>query len=728
MAYLVLARKYRPRRFDDMVGQDHVARTLGHALAAGRIHHAYLFAGIRGLGKTTAARIVARALVCERGPAKDPCDACEGCRLALADGHPDIVEIDGASHNKVDDVRDLRQRVHYMPQLAARKVYIVDEVHMLSTSAFNALLKTLEEPPAHVHFLFATTEVHKLPATILSRVCRLEFRRVDEGRLAAHLASIAEREGLAVDEGALRLVARASEGSVRDAMTLLDQVIAFADGETIRETDAREVLGLSEPESIAALVDAVADRDAARALAALDEILAAGRDVGAVAVQLLEHLRTLAVFARCGAEALAATPGEIERLRAQAERAGDVTRIQGWFDRLAHTLGMLAGHPTPRLLVEMAVLDLATADALDDVLRVAASLAAGGGVGPAAGGGAGPAATTGTNAPRSATAAPPAPARSAATPAAAPTPRPAPRGRGRTPPDDDEALAASLRDALAGAAAPGPRSAAPREPRAQPAPPATAAGEDPDPDPPAAGGGARAGRPPTTNPQATGHGATEARSPTGAPTAPDPGAAGGPTATGREVPAGTTIPPAAGGDRAAPGPAAGEATGDGEDDESAAAPETVRGAPPTSAGAVRPVLPPGWSQWEDFVQTCLAQDPLAGSVLREVGFGGLEAGALSLWAAPTDFAREQLCTPGPVATLFARARAAAFGADVTVRWEDQPPRPDRAPSLAQVEATRAEDARNRARTEALADPSLRRLLETFEAAVVEAEPDAGPSP
>ncbi len=469
MAYLVLARKYRPRRFEDMVGQTHVARTLGHALESGRVHHAYLFSGVRGLGKTTAARIVARALVCSEGPRPDPCDACDNCKLALEGGHPDIVEIDGASHNKVDDVRDLRERVYYMPQIAARKVYIVDEVHMLSTSAFNALLKTLEEPPEHVHFLFATTEVHKLPATILSRVCRLDFRRVAEGPLCEHLARIAEREGIEAEPGALRLVARASEGSVRDAMTLLDQVIAFASGTRISEADAREVLGLSEPERIADLVDACIARDPAAALAVLDDLLAAGREVAAIAVGLLEHLRTLAVFVRCGPEAAAVTEGERARLAAQAEGLPGPSWVQGWFDRLAHALSMLPGHPAPRLLVEMAVLDLAAGEPVEDVLRLAERLEAGAGPSVAA------PAQAAAEAPR------PAPRR-----AREPAPR---RAREPAPPrppaaaaGDEDPDAAALRALLEGGGPPPGPAASPRAPRASRRRSPPAADDEPDPE------------------------------------------------------------------------------------------------------------------------------------------------------------------------------------------------------------------------------------------------------
>src|SRR5438128_7916286 len=223
MAYLVLARKYRPQRFGELVGQEHIARTLTNAIAAKRVHHAFLFTGARGVGKTSAARILAKALCCAEGPTANPCGKCDFCREIAEGRSVDVLEIDGASNTGVDDVRTLREGVRYLPSKGRKKVYIIDEVHMLSTSAFNALLKTLEEPPEHVVFVFATTEVHKIPSTIMSRCQRYDFKLIPTARLTEHLAGILTTEKLGFDDEGLRLVARQAAGSVRDALSLLDQ-------------------------------------------------------------------------------------------------------------------------------------------------------------------------------------------------------------------------------------------------------------------------------------------------------------------------------------------------------------------------------------------------------------------------------------------------------------------------------------------------------------------------
>ncbi|MCA9713896.1 MAG: DNA polymerase III subunit gamma/tau, partial [Myxococcales bacterium] len=245
MAYVVLARKYRPQRFADLVGQEHVTKTLANAISHDRVHHAYLFCGARGLGKTSAARILAKCLVCERGPAIEPCNECRECTAVTDGSSVDVIEIDGASNNRVDDIRNLREQVRYLPQTARKKIYIVDEVHMLTGSAFNALLKTLEEPPPHVTFILATTEVHELPATILSRVSRFDFRRVASGQLVAHISHLLEQEGVQIEEAGLYTIARAGDGSVRDTLTLLDKIIAFAsDTRAVSEREVRTVLGV----------------------------------------------------------------------------------------------------------------------------------------------------------------------------------------------------------------------------------------------------------------------------------------------------------------------------------------------------------------------------------------------------------------------------------------------------------------------------------------------------
>src|SRR6201997_67961 len=223
MSYQVLARKWRPRKFAELVGQEHVVRALSNALDSGRMHHAFLFTGTRGVGKTTIARIFAKSLNCERGMSSNPCGECGACRDIDAGRFVDLLEIDAASNTGVDDVRDLIDNAQYVPARGRFKVYLIDEVHMLSRPAFNALLKTLEEPPPHVEFIFATTEIRKVPVTILSRCQRFDLRRIETDVLIAHLASIAEQEKVVIEPAALALIARAAEGSVRDALSLLDQ-------------------------------------------------------------------------------------------------------------------------------------------------------------------------------------------------------------------------------------------------------------------------------------------------------------------------------------------------------------------------------------------------------------------------------------------------------------------------------------------------------------------------
>ncbi|MDP6515915.1 MAG: DNA polymerase III subunit gamma/tau, partial [Alphaproteobacteria bacterium] len=270
--YRVLARKYRPRRFADLVGQDALVRTLTNAFASGRLAHAYLLCGVRGIGKTTSARIIARALNCigadgtGTAPTIEPCGACENCRAIADDRHVDVLEMDAASRTGVGDIRELIDGVRYLPTMGRFKVYIIDEVHMLSLPAFNALLKTLEEPPAHVKFIFATTEVRKLPVTVLSRCQRFDLRRLDEELLAAHFATIAEAEGARISAGALALIARAADGSVRDGLSLLDQAIGHGPNDPIDESMVRDMLGLADRIEVFDLFEAIIGGDIAGAL------------------------------------------------------------------------------------------------------------------------------------------------------------------------------------------------------------------------------------------------------------------------------------------------------------------------------------------------------------------------------------------------------------------------------------------------------------------------------
>ncbi len=302
MAYTVLARRYRSRTFDEVVGQEPIARTLRSAIEQNRVAHAYLFCGTRGVGKTTMARILARALNCQKGPTPDPCGKCDICESIHRGDDVDVLEIDGASNTGVEDVRVLRDNAHYRPARARFKIYYIDEVHMLSRSAFNALLKTLEEPPEHVKFIFSTTEPERLPATILSRCQRFDFRAVPTDRIAEHLAGIAKKEKVKADAEAILAIAREGRGSVRDALTLLDQVIAVGGGKVTLDA-VRETVGATAGEKVLAVAGACADGDPGRALGLFGELLGAGADLGSLLEQLMRQVRDLLVVKTCGESA-----------------------------------------------------------------------------------------------------------------------------------------------------------------------------------------------------------------------------------------------------------------------------------------------------------------------------------------------------------------------------------------------------------------------------------------
>ena len=299
MSYEVIARKYRPQRFEEVVGQDHVIQTLRNAIDKNRIAHAYLFCGPRGTGKTTLARIFAKCLNCEDGPRSDFADEDPRC-LEIAEGRSlDVMEIDGASNRGIDEIRELRDTARYAPSSARYKVYIIDEVHMLTKEAFNALLKTLEEPPEHVKFMFATTEPEKVLPTILSRCQRFDLRRIPNALIISHLSSIAAAEGVQIDEPSLAAIARGADGGMRDAESTLDQLISFC-GEQIEEADALTMFGLTSRESLLTLADSILAGDGGNALRTLEELTRHGKDLGRLLGDLLELFRSMLTLSLCG--------------------------------------------------------------------------------------------------------------------------------------------------------------------------------------------------------------------------------------------------------------------------------------------------------------------------------------------------------------------------------------------------------------------------------------------
>jgi DNA polymerase-3 subunit gamma/tau len=290
--YLVLARKWRPQVFEDVVGQDHVVKTLKNAIRRDRVAHALIFSGPRGIGKTSVARILAKALNCEKGPAETPCNECTNCREITEGVSMDVREIDGASNRGIDEVRELRENVKFSPLTSRYKVYIIDEVHMLTKEAFNALLKTIEEPPPHVIFMFATTEVHRVPATILSRCQRHEFRRMSIKQISATLRKIATAEGIEISDAGLTLIAEGAEGSLRDAESIFDQVISYA-GTVVKDGDVETLLGFTDRKLLYDISRAVLGRDAKAALRILDEGYYAGVDMKQFYQMLQRHFMNL---------------------------------------------------------------------------------------------------------------------------------------------------------------------------------------------------------------------------------------------------------------------------------------------------------------------------------------------------------------------------------------------------------------------------------------------------
>jgi DNA polymerase III subunit gamma/tau len=355
VTYEVFARKYRPQTFDDLVGQAHVAQTLKNAVAQNRLAHAYLFVGPRGVGKTSTARILAKALNCIHGPTITPCGVCDNCREIAAGNSLDVIEIDGASNNSVEDVRELRDNVRYAPAKGRYKIYLIDEVHMLSSAAFNALLKTLEEPPAHVKFIFATTEPQKVLPTILSRCQRFDLHRIPTNLIAQHLQFIAGKEKIKLAPAAAHAIARGAEGGLRDAESMLDQLVAFC-GEEIAEPDVLKVFGFTSQQTVAHLTEKILRAATADAVQLLHEQCEAGKDMMRLMSDLIAYLRDLLVF-KVKPEALSEDVDKDlqNSLAAQAELI-ETDRLLELIDQFAEAEARMKWAPNKKLHFEVALI------------------------------------------------------------------------------------------------------------------------------------------------------------------------------------------------------------------------------------------------------------------------------------------------------------------------------------------------------------------------------------
>lgn len=377
--YVVVARRYRPQLFDELMGQEHVARALSNAIGTGRVGHAYLFTGARGVGKTSTARILAKALNCTTGPSASPCNACDICQSISSGEDVDVLEIDGASNRGIDEIRQLRQNVNVRPSRARFKIYIIDEVHMLTREAFNALLKTLEEPPEHVKFIFCTTEASKIPVTILSRCQRFDFAGISSRAIAERLEQIIRSEGVSAEAEALELLARRASGSMRDSQSLLEQLLAFAP-ERITVADVHSMLGSARDERLKSITDYVAQGKSAGALAELDAAIREGVDVALLLEQLLGYLRD-AMVAAVGAPAetyLTVSPANHQEISELGRRWG-LESILAAMQILDQTLSRLRYSTQGRMLAELALVRIASLEQLDDLSQLIAQLQDGAG-------------------------------------------------------------------------------------------------------------------------------------------------------------------------------------------------------------------------------------------------------------------------------------------------------------------------------------------------------------
>ncbi len=382
MSYQVIARKWRPQKFDDVVFQEHVSKTIQNSIKAGRISHAYIFSGPRGVGKTTMARILARALNCVNGPTPEPCGVCENCVEIKNGTFFDVMEIDGASNNGVEDIRELRENVNFAPVKGRYKVYIIDEVHMVTTQAFNALLKTLEEPPEHAVFVLATTELHKIPDTILSRCQKYFFKQIPVDKIAEHLKHIADKEGYPVSDSAIYPIARAAGGSMRDAQSLLDQVISYsseaADGGQIGEAEALTILGIVPAESYVRQFRNIASGDSAAIIGEIARVAGMGADISRYAGGFIDVLRSLRLMKSGIAlnELLGLSKEEAHEFREVAALYHD-EELSRMFRLCMELISSLKFSTDERINLEMSMLDMAAVKKAPSVASIIRALGAG---------------------------------------------------------------------------------------------------------------------------------------------------------------------------------------------------------------------------------------------------------------------------------------------------------------------------------------------------------------
>ncbi|WP_456441076.1 DNA polymerase III subunit gamma/tau [Caldithrix abyssi] len=358
MSYVVIARRYRPQTFEEVIGQEHVSKTLANAIANGRIAHAYIFSGPRGVGKTTTARILAKAVNCEKGPTPTPCNTCPSCQAITKGNAMDVYEIDGASNRGIDEIRNLREKIRFAPSMGKYRVYIIDEVHMLTKEAFNALLKTLEEPPEHVIFIFATTEIHRVPPTILSRCQRFDFRRMPIKTIMEHLRKICDSENIKVEEEALLQIAKKADGSMRDSQSILDQLISFS-GNEIKFEDVAKALGVIHQDEFFNLTDYIRNSDIKNIILTANKIFQTGYDLNEFLLGLEEHFRNILVLkATNSPDLLDTSEVYLERYRELAKELSENDLI-GYLKTIAETINAVKASQQPQLKFELGLVKLA---------------------------------------------------------------------------------------------------------------------------------------------------------------------------------------------------------------------------------------------------------------------------------------------------------------------------------------------------------------------------------